>query len=118
MKFDHLACDDDDDDDDDHDHDVDDDRLLAVRFSLEVCAGSRIEKLGRGGLGTRGEWRARSLLVQTPIFSRTHGINTRRILREKRDCKQSNDDDDDDDDHHHHHHHHRHNHQCHQSYFH
>ena len=33
-------------------------RLLAVHFSLEVCAGSRIVKLGRGGLGTRGEWRA------------------------------------------------------------
>ena len=34
-------------------------RLLAVHFSLEVCAGSRIEKMGRGELGTRGEWRAR-----------------------------------------------------------
>ena len=73
-------------------------RLLAVHFSLEVCAGSRIEKWGRGRLGTRGQWRARrernivspqSLLVHTPIFARAHGIKTRRILREKGDCKQS-----------------------------
>ena len=39
--------------------------------SLRVV--TRIEKLGREGLGTRREWRVRSLVI-TPIFARARGF--------------------------------------------
>ena len=54
-------------------------RLLAVRFSLEVCVC--IEKLGREGLGTFS-----FILLFLLALAES---NTRQILRDKGDCKQS-----------------------------
>ena len=45
-------------------------RLLAVRFSLEVCVVvTRIEKLGREGLGIRREWCARRETLLLFLFA-------------------------------------------------